>query len=224
VSQTEIPKLVLVGREPPVKPPPPPQTPRRDRDPHGRRRHARAKPLPMPWWERTLIGVASLAVAFVLIALLSGYFQNADQAAVDGSAVVGLQYASQGDALLAAASPDPTYDSNPPTSGPHHVAPVTANGKVLSDDQILTALALGNIVVLYGTRRPPAGLTAIAGPLDPELVRIGQAVVLGRRPGIVNLIALSWTRMLSVSLPSDSLLREFIQEWQGIGAAGSKGR
>lgn len=111
----------------------------------------------MPIWERLGIAVAAVALAAVLIALLSGYFTNHDPGAVGGADAtqVGTAFADQGDALLRSNQPRPLYDSNPPTSGAHVKAPIATQEEILSDDQILTALAAGDVLVLYGTRRPP---------------------------------------------------------------------
>jgi hypothetical protein len=175
------------------------------------------------WLERLAIGVASLLLAVVLIALLSGYFTGRDQAAVSGGTQIGRLFPDQGNATLAPGRPRPAYNSDPPTSGPHVRVPVPADGLWLSDDQLLTALAAGNVVVLYGTRRAPAGLGALArslaGPFTPALAAAGLAVIGARRPGTQGLVALAWRRMLRVSAPDDSALRAFIQEWLGRGAS-----
>ncbi len=174
------------------------------------------------WLERFAIAIASVVLAGVLIALLSGYFAGHDTAAVTGIGGVGLRYADQGDAKLARGYPNPPYDSDPPTSGPHVTEDVRADGQRLNDDQILTALAAGNVVILYGSDRPPAGLSTLAGAFTPALENAGDAVILGRRPGTDGLVALSWTRMLRLSSPQDPRLQEFIQELLGHGApAGS---
>lgn len=172
------------------------------------------------WLERLAIAVASLALAVVLIALLSGYFAGHDAAAVSGSADAGLRYADQGDGELVPGYPAPPYDSDPPTSGPHARVAVPADGLALSDNQILTALASGDVVILYGSAKPPAGLRALAGPFTTALARAGAAVILARRPGTSGLIALSWTRMLRVSDVHDPLLQDFIQDRLGDGASG----
>ena len=179
------------------------------------------------WLERLAIAVFSLALAVLLISLLSGYFTSHDVGSVTGAGDVGLHFADQGDELLAPGSRRPRYDSNPPTSGPHVPVPVRADGRTLSDDQILEALSAGDVVILYGSARPPAGLVAFArataGPFTPALAAAGQAVVLGRRVGAVSLTALAWTRLLRVRSVRDPLLREFVAQWLGRGPRLSSG-
>jgi hypothetical protein len=170
------------------------------------------------WLERIAIAIASVALAAVLIALLSGYFAGHDTAAVSGTGSVGLRYSNQGDGKLAHGYPAPLYDSDPPTSGPHVTDYVGGDGQRLNDNQILTALAAGDVVILYGSAAPPAGLAAVAGAFTPALANTGDAVILGRRPGTSGLIALSWTRLLRLSSPQDPRLQEFIQELLGHGA------
>jgi hypothetical protein len=178
------------------------------------------------WLERALIMVASLVLSIGLIILLSGYFTSRDQAGVTGTqSRIGLQFPDLGHRHLSPDEPHPLYNSNPPTSGAHLDVPVTRDETRLSDDQLLQALEEGNIVVVYGGRLPPPGLTvlarAIAGPFTAALARAGQAVILDRRPGTVGLIGLAWTRVVNVSAPNDSLLRQFAEVWLGRGAAAS---
>ena len=178
--------------------------------------------------ERVAIVVASLALSFGLIALLSGFFAGRDQAGVSGTAAqLGAPYRDQGDAHLSAGQTHPAYDSNPPTSGPHVPEPVTRDMAELNNDQLLQALEQGNVVVMYGTRTPPGGLEAfareVAGPFTPSLAAAGQAVILARRPGIRGLVGLAWAHLVSVSAAEDPLLKSFTQYWLGRGAPGSRG-
>ncbi len=156
--------------------------------------------------------------------MLSGFFAGQDQAGVSGAASnVGQQFPDQGHAHLAPGSLHPAYDSVPPTSGAHVPVPVTADQTVLSDDQLLQSLELGDVVIMYGGRRPPPGLRRLADStagFSPALSAAGQAVILARRPGTVGLIGLAWTRIVRVSDPSDPLLKQFIQVWLGHGAPG----
>jgi hypothetical protein len=172
--------------------------------------------------ERLAIAGASLVLAVILIALLSGYFAGRDAPTVSVIRAVGLRFPNQGDAILTAGYPAPPYDSNPPTSGAHAVRPIPSDGLALSDNQILTALAAGNVVVLYGSAAPapgPPGLAALAGPFTPALAATGLAVVTGRRAGVSGLVAVAWTRMLRVRTTGDPLLALFIRQWLGSGGA-----
>jgi hypothetical protein len=175
--------------------------------------------------ERVAVLVISVVLAAALIILLSGGLGGLDQGGLSGSSsTVGESFPDQGDATLRPGQPSPRYDSQPPTSGPHRRAPVNGDRRELGVDQLLTALAAGDVVVDYGTRRPPPGLAALAsrlaGGFTSALAADGQAVVLARRPGTTGLTALAWTRALRVSSPADPLLRQFIQTWLGRGARG----
>lgn len=173
--------------------------------------------------EWVAIVVVSLVVAAAAIALLSGYFAGQDTPGVSGSASApGIAIKDMGDAHLSPGAPVPHYDSNPPTSGAHVPVPVTRDDAVLSDNQLLQALQLGNVVLMYGTGSPPDGLEQLArssaGPFSPALAATGQAVILARRPGIGGIVALAWARLLHVSSPSSSSLGPFITYWLGKGA------
>jgi hypothetical protein len=185
------------------------------------------------WLERLAIVVVSLAIAFVAIGLLTGYFTSHDPAGVSGSlGGPGLVYRDLGNRQLTPGQHHPAYNSNPPTSGGHVPTPVRSDQAVLTDSQILTALAAGDIVVIYGGTHPPPGLAELArstaGPFTPALAAEGGAVILARLPRVDGLIALAWTRMLPitgidrVTAGNDDVLKQFIQSWLGRGA-GSRG-
>ncbi|MGZ4217274.1 MAG: DUF3105 domain-containing protein [Solirubrobacteraceae bacterium] len=175
--------------------------------------------------ERVAIVVASLALSFGLIALLSGFFAGRDQADVSiTQAGPGSAFPDLGAAHLKPGDKRPEYDSNPPTSGAHFPQPVTRDEAELSDDQLLQALENGNVVFMYGTRKPPPGLRALAlklaSPFTPALAAAGQAVILARRPGTIGVDGLAWAHAISVRDPSDPRLAQFAQFWLGRGAPG----
>jgi Protein of unknown function (DUF3105) len=110
--------------------------------------------------------------------------------------------------------------ADPPASGPHSDALVTRDRRPLSDDQLVNALALGDVVVLYDGRLDPALVRLqkeVAGPFDAELAAAGQAVVLAPRDGAGPATALAWKRVLRANDPSDPALREFAEFWLGRG-------
>jgi hypothetical protein len=174
--------------------------------------------------ERLLIVVAALAISIAVIALLSGgLLAGRDSPGVSGAAAgPGVVYRDQGDAVLKLGELEPEYDSVPPTSGPHVPTPVTAGGAMLTNDQLLTALAAGNVVFMYGSAAPPPGLStlaaAVAAPFTPALAASGEAVILAYRPQITGVVALAWTRMLQTATGSDPSLRAFALAWLGRGA------
>ena len=94
----------------------------------------------------------------------------------------------------------------------------------ITDDQLLQALASGDVVLFYGSARPPAGLqtlaTRLAGPFTPALAAAGQAVVLAARPGTAGIVAAAWTRLLPVASASDPRLAAFARSALGQGAPG----
>lgn len=168
--------------------------------------------------------VAALAIAVGVIAVLSGgLLAGRDNPGVSaGSSGPGAVSRDQGDAHLRPGAPRPAYDSSPPTSGAHVPVPVTRDESMLTDDQLLQALSVGDVVLMYGTRSPARPLRAVAAaaaaPFSPALAASGQAVILARRPGTAGVTALAWTRMLRVASPGDPALRAFAQAWLGRGA------
>lgn len=96
----------------------------------------------------------------------------------------------------------------------------------LSEDQVLHALALGDVVLLYGgAHTPPAALRAlqqhVSGAFDPVLAANGAAVILGWQPGAQGVTALAWRRILRVQSPADAALGQFVDYW--LGRAGGSG-
>lgn len=174
--------------------------------------------------ERVAIVLASLAIAVTVIVLLSGgLLAGRDNPGLyGGSGQLGTRFRDLGDAQLQPGAPRPSYDSVPPTSGPHRPAQIERDAATVSDDQLLQALAAGDVVFMYGTRRPPPGLAAlassIAAPFSPALAVAGQAVILARRSGIRGVLGVAWTRLLHVRAPDDSQLRSFALYWLGRGA------
>jgi hypothetical protein len=118
------------------------------------------------WLERVAITLAGLGVAIAVIALLSGGLAGGrDDPGLtihSSAAALGTAYRDQGNGRLTAGSARPAYDSRPPTSGPHTAVAIDRNGATISDDQLLQALSLGDVVFLYSSPRPPRGLQAVA--------------------------------------------------------------
>jgi hypothetical protein len=104
-----------------------------------------------------------------------------------------------------------------PTSGPHRDELVTRDRRRLTDDQILHALELGNVVILYDGPPPTSVQDEVAGPFDAEVAAAGQAVILARRPGAGPATALAWRHVYRASDANDPGLREFAEAWLGRG-------
>lgn len=177
------------------------------------------------WLERLVILIASLALSVGLIVLLSGFFAGRDQAGVSGAAIgPGQAFADLGHAALRPGQPRPAYDSNPPTSGAHVAQAIPRPGAPLNVDELLSALQVGDVVILYGGSHPPAGLVqfarTVAPPFTSELAATGDAVILARRSGTQGVLALAWAHMLRVPRVSDPALRDFVGFWLGRGAPG----
>jgi hypothetical protein len=173
--------------------------------------------------EWVVIVLVALAIAAGAIALLSGYFAGNDTPGVTGSSSgPGIPVKGMGDAHLRPGETPPRYTSNPPTSGPHVPVAVRKDGVELSNNQLLEALELGNVVLVYGSPAPPAGLEAVAranaSPFTPALAAAGQAVILARRSGTQGVVGLAWTHLIRVATPTAPSLRQFIQYWLGRGA------
>jgi hypothetical protein len=139
--------------------------------------------------------------------------------------VVVLVFSARDESDLSAAPSGPGQvqpaGADPPASGPHVDALVTRDRRPLSDDQLVNALALGDVVILYEGAKPAQALVrlqrAVSGPFDAELAAAGQAVILAPRKGAGPATALAWKRILRADDPADSNLRDFAEFWLGRG-------
>lgn len=108
----------------------------------------------------------------------------------------------------------------PPTSGPHRQANVTTESSV-SEDALLTALELGDVVIVHPPGRTPRALKRlqddVSGRFDPEFAAAGQSVIVTAWPGVDGIEALAYRRRLQVASPSDPQLRAFADTWLGKG-------
>ena len=167
--------------------------------------------------------LAAIVVAVAGVVGLIAFLSGRDSAPVSRmSTGPGQAFGDQGAARLTPGQrPPQPYNSVPPTSGPHAPTPVTRDGTPLSNDQLLTALAAGNVVLFYGTPQPPPALRSLAGdeagPFDPSLAATGQAVILAPRPGTRGVVAAAWRHLLRVPSPTDPALRQFVRAWLGVG-------
>lgn len=111
--------------------------------------------------------------------------------------------------------------SPPPTSGPHEQRNLTKETTV-TDAELLHALEIGDVALVYGSPKPPAGLARLrddaTGAFDPELAAAGQTAFLVRRRGVEGIQALAWRHRIEVQDASDPKLREFVDAWLGKGA------
>lgn len=146
------------------------------------------------------LGIAIVAVAIVVVAIT--VISGRDSGEVNGATGPGVFERAPG---------------TPPTSGSQRGASIARDGVPLSDDQIVSALALGNVVLVYdGDAKSLRTLqNDAAGPYSPDLEAAGQAVILDRRPGTSGVQALAWQRRLTVAKPVDPALAAFIDAWLG---------
>jgi len=168
-------------------------------------------PTPTPPHRRLLrfgLGLLTLVVAlggFVLVVL---FFEGRDSSQVPNAAG-------------ARAVPGEVVSNQRTAQAP---APIRRDAVALSEDQVLHALQLGDVVLVYGTSAPPAPLKAlqqkVSGPFDPVLAANGAAVILARRAGTDGVVALAWRRILRAPSASDPALEDFADYWLGRAAGG----
>jgi hypothetical protein len=145
--------------------------------------------------------------------------------AIAGIAVVALVVSSRDDSQVSGAVQGPgdvqPEGADPPAGGSHADALVTRDRAEITDDQLVQAVELGNVVILYDGARPAPALVKlqrdVAGPFDAELAAAGQAVILARRAGAGPATALAYKRILRADDPADPALQDFAEFWLGRG-------
>jgi hypothetical protein len=176
-------------------------------------------------------GLLTVAIALGGVILLLLFFEGRDTSQIDRgtdtAAGPGQVFPDQGAAhLRPGQKPAKPYASDPPTSGPHVQVAIRTDvpGTRIVDDQLLSALELGDVVLLYGAATPPPALVAlqrkVAGRFDPTLAAAGQAIVLARRPGTNGVVAVAWRHLLRTPSAQDPALTQFATYWLGRGPAG----
>ena len=160
-------------------------------------------------WALAIAGLAA-AACVALISILT----SRDSSAVGGASGPGVLEPDHGSKRLGADAPDTPASppALPPTSGDHRAVPIKRDRTELSDDQILEALQLGNVVIAYDGEAPTA---LQQDPFDPDLAAAGQAVILAKRPGLDGIQALAWRHRLKLSGPDDPRGRAFIEAYLG---------
>jgi hypothetical protein len=162
-----------------------------------------------------VVAIVAAAVALLGLVLVLGSRDDAEVAPAQGP---GELRPDRGAAHDGPARPE---GDEPPTSGTHRPELVTRDRRPLTDDQLIHALELGNVVILAERIDPEllAVQRAVAGPFDAEVAAAGQAVILVRRPGVGAVTAASWRRLLRANGPDDPQLREFAERWLGAAAS-----
>jgi Protein of unknown function (DUF3105) len=171
---------------------------------------------------RVLAGVAAALLVVGGVVAVLAIFTARDDAPVSDVSGPGELQADKGNRHLPAGEHVPSTGlTDPPTSGPHHVRLVMRDRRVLSPDEILHALELGDVILFYSAARPPAPLRTVqrdvSGPFDAEVAAAGQQVILARLPGSGPVTAAAWRRLLRVDDPADPRVREFAEAWLGRG-------
>ena len=167
--------------------------------------------------------LAAVVVAAGLIGILL-FFNSRDTSTFESSSGPGQLFPDQGRAHLRAGAPRPrfSYASHPPTSGPHVAVVPASDARALSRDELLQAIELGDVVLVYGDRALQPGLRAVAsrlsGPFSRSLAAAGQAVVLDYQRGTKGVVAVAWRHLLRGHGPHDPQVAGFVQYWLGRGA------
>jgi hypothetical protein len=151
-----------------------------------------------------------LVVCAVVVAAVVGYF--AYRASAD---LPGTKMPDQGNLHIAAeSSPHETYNSDPPTSGPHlpYIAPWGIHTRPISRELQVHNLEDGGVMVQYNCDCPE-----VVTRLRDIVNRYERFVILAPYPGMKSRIALTaWTRIETMDQVDDARVRRFVDAYRGI--------
>jgi hypothetical protein len=168
---------------------------------------------------RALPALVGVVLAVAVVAAVFLFVTGRDDSNVAGPDGPGELQPNRG---ASHSGPAEASGDDPPTSGTHESRLVTRDRRPITDDQLIHALELGDVVILYDAQQPPPALVQLqadvmGGPFDAEVAAAGQAVILARRPGAGPATALAWRRILRADDPADPALLEFTEFWLGRG-------
>jgi len=163
-----------------------------------------SSPLPHRRLRRLGVALATALVAFAGFVALLLFFESRDSSQVSN-------------APSAAQGPGQAVANQARARTP---AAIRRDATRLSQDQVLHALALGDVVLQYGgVAAPPPALRSlqqrVSGPFDPVLAANGAAVILAYQPGAQGVTALAWRRILRARSAADPALGQFVDYWLG---------
>jgi hypothetical protein len=168
---------------------------------------------------RALPALVGVVLAVAVVAAVFLFVTGRDDSNVAGPDGPGELQPNRG---ASHSGPAEASGDDPPTSGTHESRLVTRDRRPITDDQLIHALELGDVVILYDAQQPPPALVQLqadvmGGPFDAEVAAAGQAVILARRPGRGPATALAWRRILRADDPADPALLDFTEFWLGRG-------
>ena len=152
---------------------------------------------------------AAVAIVLVIVAAGVGYF--AYRAAAD---LPGTKTADQGNRHVQNGEPHESYNTDPPTSGPHlpYIAPWGVHTRPVQLELQVHNLEDGGVVVQYNCECPDLAeqLTKIVQSYDKQ-------VILAPYPSMKTRIALTaWTRIETFETFDERRVRRFIDAYRGI--------
>jgi hypothetical protein len=167
----------------------------------------RARPARRTTKQRRTVIAAAVAL---LVATVVGYFAYRAQANLPG-----VQFADQGNLHIPSAdAPHVTYNSDPPTSGPHlpYIAPWGVHTRPIVRELQVHNLEDGGVVVQYNCECPD-----LVAKLKTIVDRYDRHVILAPYPGMQHKIALTaWTRLDTVNELDEGRVTRFIEAYRGI--------
>ena len=177
------------------------QARRRDRPTGGRANHP--SPVRTPGGSRLNFKLIAAAVGgLALVGLLAWAIIDQQRSSPPeddrSTSLPGVYYADQGRGHLQAGEQYNSYNSNPPTSGPHAPSPTSwgVHTTPVPKENLVHNMEHGGVLILYNcTSRCDDIVTALADYTNAELAK-GKNIVMAPYPGMQQHIALvGWTRL-----------------------------
>lgn len=152
-----------------------------------------------------------IIVAVISIALFGGLIVLDKNKNATGEEPMGTKFEDQGREHIAVGAEHVTYNSNPPTSGPHYAqeADWGVYDSPLPDEQLIHNLEHGGVNIFY---KPDAVDQAAIDKLKAIQKDFATKTVLAPRPqGDKPLALSSWNYALTMDSLDEATVREFIR-------------
>ena len=154
-----------------------------------------------------------LALSIVIIATgVVAYFALRAVADLPGTSVPDLGNAH----IQTPSEPHPSYNSDPPTSGPHlpYTAPWGIHNEPIAKELQIHNLEDRGVLIQYNC---PSGCPDLVDKLKGIVQRYPDEVILAPYPGMPRRIALTaWTRIDTFDQFEEARIQRFIKAYRGI--------
>lgn len=164
--------------------------------------------------ERLIIaGVALFAVGLVVVLAINAASRQPLQTDLASVTDNSQPVPNQGQGHISAGTPSPSYNSNPPTSGPHNASasPTGVYTSSVPDELLVHNLEHGHVWLSYRDANDQEAINLLS---DIQRRNPGYVIVTHRPQNDKRIAAAAWTRLLTLNELSTEQLQAFVLRYQ----------